>query len=317
MATPDDGAASRAAHAAGIETHDLRQRRGALRHALRLRSLVDRQTVDVVIVDSDEGAWSAAVAVRMARRGVVVRRVAAGEALPAGWRSRWSAKLARIGFVFTLPATGADAAPAGPLGVRLAEARDDADEAFDTPPRLICVAGSREAEGRALGEVLRAFALLRRRFPRLRLAIVGVQDRTMQTRARLHAAALRVAEGMDWISDPLHGVEALRRAEIGCVVAGGDDCVYGLLDLMAWGIPVVASRTTLSEHYVADGIHGALLAVMDAAHIASELSAMLASPDGRTAMGHAARMRVQREFSDADMAAPFELMASRLLRRSA
>jgi glycosyltransferase involved in cell wall biosynthesis len=66
-------------------------------------------------------------------------------------------------------------------------------------------------------------------------------------------------------------------------------------------MPVIAERTSLTQHYVADGISGLLLSPGDPSHTASEVAEFLARTENRVAMGNAARTRVQRDFSETAM----------------
>src|SRR6185437_295621 len=98
----------------------------------------------------------------------------------------------------------------------------------------------------------------------------------------------------------------LRGADVGWVVSGGDTGAFDCLDFMALRMPVIADRTALTQHYVADGITGLLLASGDPSYTASGIAAFLSSEEKRTAMGNAARARVQREFTDRAMLDGFE-----------
>jgi glycosyltransferase involved in cell wall biosynthesis len=102
----------------------------------------------------------------------------------------------------------------------------------------------------------------------------------------------------------------LRAADAGWVVAGADDGAFAFLDLMAMRIPVLAERGTLPQHYVADGITGLLLSPGAPSHTAAAVARFFVHQELRTAMGNAARTRVQRDFSEADMIDGFERAGS-------
>ncbi|HEX2721457.1 MAG TPA: glycosyltransferase, partial [Gemmatimonadaceae bacterium] len=81
---------------------------------------------------------------------------------------------------------------------------------------------------------------------------------------------------------------------------------YGILDLMALGIPVIAAEGSVAETYVANMISGSLVPPDDAATTAANVVTLLTGEDQRAAMGAAARMRVAREFPEQAMIDGFE-----------
>jgi glycosyltransferase involved in cell wall biosynthesis len=98
----------------------------------------------------------------------------------------------------------------------------------------------------------------------------------------------------------------MRDAELGWVVAEADTAAFGILDLMALGVPVIAAEGSVAETYVANMISGALVPPEDAATTAATVVTLLMSEEQRTAMGSAARARVAREFPEAAMIDGFE-----------
>jgi glycosyltransferase involved in cell wall biosynthesis len=316
VATVAGGEVERAAVQHGLPVTPLEARAGTVRRALALRVILAAHVVDVIFVDGASACLAAALASRWSRRGAVVQRITAGQAPDPGWRARLARSLATTG---CLTSSAPSTSPVGdarftldsPLGVRVAaEAPDAGDNAGD--PQLTCIGDGSPGGHRALGEGLRAFALLNPRFPRLRMVVVGDRRAADDPDARLHAAALGVAERVEWISGAAPRAAALARSTVGFVAAEGDDGVYGWLELMALGVPFVARRTVLAERYVSHGIHGALLASLDPPRAAAELALFLSSPSRRRAMGAAARSRVAREFNDRTTAVAFEQIARRV-----
>jgi len=317
IATPAGGEADRFAKYRALETQPIAAQQGIGGRARAIRTLIVRHWIDAIFTANEADMLGAALASRSGKRPVVVRRVGAGEMPERTWRTWLALRLAATGCLTTdaSPATASRLAGVavvdGPLGVRLPDAAAEVG-AEPATLRLTCICGTRRGEPGGLGDVLRAFALLRDRFPTLRLVVVGDGDDNGDTSARLHAAALRVSTAVDWIADPLQRPAALRLSTVGIVAADGDDLVYGVLDLMAHGVPFVARGSPLVERYASHGIHGALLPALDPARTASELAVMLASPERRQAMGTASRTRVAREFTDRDFVHPFEQVVRRL-----
>jgi glycosyltransferase involved in cell wall biosynthesis len=89
-------------------------------------------------------------------------------------------------------------------------------------------------------------------------------------------------------------------------VSGSDNGAYACLDFMSMRIPVIAERSPLTQHYVADGITGILLAPGEPSYTASSVTAFLTGEEKRVAMGNAGRTRVQREFPEHAMIDAFE-----------
>ena len=73
---------------------------------------------------------------------------------------------------------------------------------------------------------------------------------------------------------------------------------YSLLEAMALGVPVVASRVTGNRDAIEDGKSGCLAPVGDVAEFARAAVSLLTDPERRRAMGSAARARVAAEFTE-------------------
>lgn len=72
------------------------------------------------------------------------------------------------------------------------------------------------------------------------------------------------------------------------------------LDAMAHGVPVVASRTGGLTDVVDDGMTGVLVPVGDVEGFAAAVAGIVSDPTANTAMGAAARVRVEEQFSVGD-----------------
>ena len=105
-------------------------------------------------------------------------------------------------------------------------------------------------------------------------------------------------------------------AHLGWVVADADTGAYGILDLMAIGIPAVASESGIADRYIANGITGALYPPDDSASTAATVAGLLLSDEARQAMGRAARTRVARAFPETNMIEGFDRAANSARTRS-
>jgi glycosyltransferase involved in cell wall biosynthesis len=67
-----------------------------------------------------------------------------------------------------------------------------------------------------------------------------------------------------------------------------------LLDAMAFGKPVVATRAGGIPEIIEDGVSGMLTPIGDAGALGTAIATLCASPDRRAALGDAARVRATR-----------------------
>jgi hypothetical protein len=232
--------------------------------------------------------------------------------LVAGRDTRIAARLASTSYVFTT-AGDAQAAPVIPRAreVNTVELGVDAaryDEIRGADPaslgangedgRLLVCVYDRGGKARA-ATVIRAVAALAPRHPELHLVLFG--PGASHEDLRMHAAALGVGSVVTHVEQRDDDLAVLRAADIGWVVAGEDNGAFGALDFMALRTPVLVERGTVAARYVADGITGVVLPPGDTPAVAATIAELLAQPEQRSAMGHAGRARVAREYSEATM----------------
>jgi glycosyltransferase involved in cell wall biosynthesis len=127
---------------------------------------------------------------------------------------------------------------------------------------------------------------------------------------RMQAAALRVLHLVSFLGERDDQISLMQDAHLGWVVADADTGTYGILDLMALGIPTVASEGGIAQRYIAHGISGALYPPDDSASTAAAVAGMLKSEEDRVAMGKAARTRVAREFPETQTIEAFDRAAN-------
>jgi glycosyltransferase involved in cell wall biosynthesis len=314
--------------------------------ARRLRRIFRRWDADTIFVTTDREHLIAATACWLSRGGSVVRWTPAGKKLSLGFSGRWAARMARTGYLFAslndrreseIPKNAIDADVAE-IGVNVADypsdrARPGAAADADTstkavanaggtanrdaasnsgapdsvaPNYIVCVYDS-TARGRA-ATAIRTISMLAPRHPNLKLMFVGPGSDDEDL--RMQAAALRVLHLVSFLGERDDQADLMRDAHLGWVVAEADTGVYGILDLMALAIPVVASEGGIAQRYVAHGISGALYPPDDSASTAATVADMVKSDEAREAMGKAARTRVAREFPESGMIDGFERMAN-------
>lgn len=291
--------------------------------AWQLRGALKEQGADVVFVHTDSEHLAASSALRFAGGGgAVIRRVPPFATTNAG--GRIANRLAPSGLLFT---TDADRQAAGdaagrlpaitaPLGVDLGEhdaALPVSRESMKVPEagRVLACVHDESGRHRVL-TALRTIALLAPRHPGLRLVIVGAER---SEELRMHAAALGITPLVSFLGARPDELSVLKAADAGWIAADGDAAALAALDFMAARKAIIAERSPLMQHYVADGIAGVLLTPADPPTTAAAVSAFITGESQRVAMGNAGRSRVQREFTLDQMVDGFERAAQAALDR--
>lgn len=274
-------AVERRLSASGFDPVAIRTRGSWLACGWRLGRVLRRNFVEAVFVHSEREQLHAAAAVRFADRGAVVRRMPPFGSLTLGRDARFASRIAATGFLFAFdadlraarpPARALApfvAPPAAAAAVPAPRPRGDGER------RIVCTfgPGSRGAASVAL----RTVALLAERHPNVRLTLVGPGD--PDESLRLQTAALGIVPLVDMPGDGANAAsdrETMAGADLGWVLASGDDAMFSMLDCFSAGVPVVAERNPLSGRIVRDGENGVLTAGLDAESAAAEFAALLA-----------------------------------------
>jgi hypothetical protein len=288
--------------------------------AWRLKNLFRSWDTDVVFVTTQREHMIASIACWLGRRGSVVRRTPAGRTVEitmsgkfAGWLTRTSylfadegaAKAARIPRRAGLPIVAMLAVDV----TRYPERTDGAspESADGLGIRYIICVYDQTSRGRA-ATAIRTVSMLSPRHPYLRLMIFGAGSDSEEL--RMQAAALGVLDLVSFLGERDDHLLLMRDADLGWVVAEADTAAYGILDLMALGVPVIAAEGTIAEAYVANMITGTLIPPDDAATTAAAVVSLLTNEEQRLAIGAAGRARVAREFPEQAMVEGFEQAAN-------
>ena len=295
--------------------------------ARRLRKIFRRWDADAIFVTTDREHLIAATACWMSGNGSVVRWTPAGQVLEMGIMGRWASRLAKTAYLFAsetdrsaanVPKNAIDSSVAE-IGVDVstyptdgsraptAEGDSASDQKQTEPLKYIVCVYDPTSRGRA-ATAIRTVSMLSPRHPNLRLIIVGPGSDDEDL--RMQAAALRVLHLVSFLGERDDVINLMRDAHLGWVVADADTGAYGILDLMALGIPTVASEDGVAQRYIANGISGALYPPDDSASTAATVAGMLLSEDDRETMGKAARTRVAREFPETEMIEGFDRAAN-------
>jgi glycosyltransferase involved in cell wall biosynthesis len=280
--------------------------------AWRLRHLFRKWDLDVVFVTSDREHLIASTACWLGRRGRIIRRIPSGNELQAGTAGKFAGWLTETSYLFASESDLRKAATNGQTRGSIARLGVDVTRypervATQTPRpediRYIICVYDRTSRGRA-ATAIRTVSMLAPRHPYLRLIIFGAGSDSEDL--RMQAAALDVMHLVSFLGERDDHLTLMRDAELGWIVAEGDTAAYGILDLMALGVPVIAAEGSVAETYVANLISGTLVPPEDASATAANVVTLLMSEEQRQAMGAAAKLRVAREFPETSMVSAFE-----------
>lgn len=291
---------------------------GWLATAWRLRHLFRHWDVDVAFVTTEREHLIASLACWLGRRGSVVRRTPAGRVLSRG--GGFAAWLTKTTYLFADEnAVAASKIPrrsgqptVAMLGIDTTRYPERADGASPEPADglgiryIICVYDP-NSRGRA-ATAIRTVSMLSPRHPYLRLMIFGAGSDSEEL--RMQAAALGVLDLVSFLGERDDHLLLMRDADLGWVVAEADTAAYGILDLMALGVPVIAPEGSIAEAYVANRITGTLIPPDDPATTAAAVVSLLTNEEQRLAIGAAGRARVAREFPEQGMVDGFEKAAN-------
>ena len=296
------------AQAEGVETVAVDAASSTPGGAWDLRKVLQEKFIEVAIVTTERDHLIVASAMRFAARGSVLRRVQPFDKMEIQRSGKIALKMATAGLIVsTERELKEDGVPGwsipmivAPIGVD-ASAYDAVEpatrESLAAPQRGLLIVCHFDPTGRyRLGVVFRTLALLAQRHPNMHVAVVGPGSQDDQL--RMHAAALGVGPVVSFLGARDDEARVMRAAAAGWVVSSGDAGACACLDFAALRVPVIAERSPLTQHYVAAGITGLLLAPGDASYTASAVAAFLSVEEKRVAMGNAGRTRVQRDFAE-------------------
>ena len=161
---------------------------------------------------------------------------------------------------------------------------------------------------RAMPEILAAA-------PNTRLAIVGSQKLSGHVdRLKSVAQQLGVAPQILWLGQCADVCEILQALDVYVQPSLEEPLGLSILEAMAFGLPVVASRVGGIPEVVVPGHTGLLVPPADPGALADAIVAMVNDPVGRQQFGQAGRQRVHEEFSPDHLVPRIEAAFARAVR---
>lgn len=162
----------------------------------------------------------------------------------------------------------------------------------DTAPRFVFI--GRLVKEKGLDNLIEAFAQVVPRHPTASLLLVGAGELLESLRAK--AALLGIADHITFAGHRDDIEACLADANIGVLPSRIEGLSNTLLESMAAGLPMVASRISGNEDFVQPGHNGWLFEPDDRAALVTCLDqAAACTPSHRTAMGECARSTIEQQ----------------------
>jgi glycosyltransferase involved in cell wall biosynthesis len=168
---------------------------------------------------------------------------------------------------------------------------------------------------KALDLLVDSTALVRERFPDVRVLIAG--DGPQEGALRAHVAAKGLQQTVTLLGPRRDVPAVLAAADVAVCCSDFEGTPLSVMEYMAAAKPVVATRVGGLPDLVEDSVQGLLVPPRDAAGLAAALADLLGDPERRTRMGAAARERQLREFSLAATLRSLEDLYEELFRATA
>ena len=145
--------------------------------------------------------------------------------------------------------------------------------------------------------LLRAFAVVRARFPRARLVLVG--DGPERRALEALAIELGVAEQVTFAGTRPNRPNPHHLFDLSVLSSVSEGFPNSVVEAMAAARPIVATRVGGTPDAIADGITGVLVPPEDPAALAAGIARVLEQPDNASRMGLAAREAARTSYSQA------------------
>jgi glycosyltransferase involved in cell wall biosynthesis len=161
-------------------------------------------------------------------------------------------------------------------------------------PRIAYLGVIKDAKGTF--DLLEAWGEVSRLNPDARLVVAGSGEVEKLRYKACERDLLETIETPGWIGDA-DKASLLHGASVFVLPSHFEALPMALLEAMAAGLPVVATRVGGIPEVITDGRDGLLVEPRDPAALAAEMDTLLADPVRRATLGRAARRRIAESFS--------------------
>ncbi|MFC3469861.1 glycosyltransferase family 4 protein [Massilia oculi] len=165
---------------------------------------------------------------------------------------------------------------------------------------------------KGVDELLQACAVLAARHPRLRLVLGGSGDLDWVRRRAGELGVANRVETPGWLDAAARDAQ-LARAWLFCLPSHAEGLPMSVLEAMAAGVPVVATRVGGIPEALADGALGLLVAPRDAPALACAIGRLLDDGPLHARLACAARAAVERHYSAGVVCAALAALYAQLL----
>lgn len=179
-----------------------------------------------------------------------------------------------------------------------------------TPPTIVGAVGRLEPQ-KGFTYLLDAFEQITHQFPAARLVLVGEGSLRETLRRRIQSsAALR--ERVTLTGQVAMAASWMRYFTVYCLPSVAEALPLSLIEAMAWGCPIVATRVGGVPEALGDGMAGVLVPPGDPQALASGMQRLLQDSALRERLGRSARQRYQERFTHTAMARAVAELYARL-----
>jgi glycosyltransferase involved in cell wall biosynthesis len=146
-----------------------------------------------------------------------------------------------------------------------------------------------------LGQLIEAFSQIRARSPGAKLLIVGSGPEESNLKAA--GAHLGLADSATFLPSVSDVTRAMRNIDIFVHPSLSEGMPNAVMEAMACGCAVVASRVGGTPDLIEHGVHGLLVQPGDAVGLAEQMAALIDQPELRLRIAKAGSERIRTEFS--------------------
>jgi glycosyltransferase involved in cell wall biosynthesis len=150
---------------------------------------------------------------------------------------------------------------------------------------------------KAVAVLVEAFAAVVRQRPQARLVLLGDGEQRAALEAQIARLGIGAAVDLAGAVPRAATVEWLRRADVFCLPSTYEGFPLAILEAMAEGLPVVATRVAGVPEAVEDGASGLLVPPEDDRALAAALLALLGDAERRRAFGARGRALLAERFA--------------------
>jgi glycosyltransferase involved in cell wall biosynthesis len=148
---------------------------------------------------------------------------------------------------------------------------------------------------KALDVLLRSAAVLRREFPRIRVLVVG--DGPERRRLESMRAALELEGTVELLGQRSDVPDLIAAFDVAVSSSDYEGTPLAVMEYMAVGLPIVATRVGGVPELIDSGVHGLLVDPREPESLAGSIAELLRDRDAAQQLGERARERQRREFA--------------------